>query len=114
LKRKGLAGRKFAGGAPTPLALVLEVVENAAAVVAGLKAERARKAVAEVGRARTRAVMVRGADIAAVEERRESGEAVVVVMWRRRVQYAGDVAVVLESKASRAPRPISVGRVRDG
>ena len=60
--------------------------------------------------------MVRGADIAAVEEeRRESGEAVVVVvMWRRRVLYAGDVAVVLESKASRSPRPISVGRVRDG
>ena len=57
-------------------------------MVAGLKAERARKAVAEVGRARTRAVMVRGADIAAVEERWESGEA-VVVMWRRRVQYAG-------------------------
>lgn len=84
-------------------------------MVAGLKAERARKAVAEVGRARTRALMVRGADIAAVEERRESGEAVVVVvMWRRRVQYAGDVAVVLESKASRSPRPISVERVRDG
>ena len=63
-------------------------------MVAGLKAERARKAVAEVGRARTRALIVRGADIAAVEERRESGEAVVVVVWRRRVQYAGDVAVV--------------------
>jgi hypothetical protein len=42
------------------------VVEKAAAVVAGLKAERARKAVAEVGRARARAVMVRGADIMAM------------------------------------------------
>lgn len=35
-------------------------------MVAGLKTERARKAVAEVGRARARAVMVRGADIVAV------------------------------------------------
>lgn len=37
-------------------------------MVAGLKAERARKAVAEVGRARARAVMVRGADIASVDQ----------------------------------------------
>jgi hypothetical protein len=66
--------------------LVLEVVEKAAAVVAGLKAERARKAVAEVGRARARAVMVRGADIvAAVDqewrgiERRRDDYTVVVV-----------------------------------
>ena len=43
-------------------------------VVAGLKAERARKAVAEVGRARARAVMVRGADIAAVDQETRSGE----------------------------------------
>ena len=75
---------------------------------AGLKTERARKAVAEVGRARTRAVTARGVDIAAVEERGESGET-AVVMWRRRVQYAGGVAVVLESKASHRRWPISVG-----
>jgi len=43
-------------------------------VVAGLKAERARKAVAEVGCARARAVMDRGADIAAVDQGTESGE----------------------------------------
>jgi hypothetical protein len=44
-------------------------------VVAGLKAERARKAVAEVGRARARAVMVRGADIvAAVDQEWRGGK----------------------------------------
>lgn len=46
------------------VAFCLEVVEKAAAVVAGLKAERARKAVVEAGRARASAVMARGADIA--------------------------------------------------
>lgn len=67
-KRKGLAGRKFAGGAPLVVAFCLDVVENAAAVVAGLNAERAREAVTEVGRARESAVMARGADIVVVEE----------------------------------------------
>jgi hypothetical protein len=63
------------------------VVENAAAVVAGLKAERARKAVAEVGRARARAVMARDVDIeAVVGERRErrvgcGGVAAESSMW---------------------------------
>ena len=51
------------------------MVEKAAAVVvfAGLKAERARKAVAEVGRARARAVMVRGADIVAAVDQEWRG-----------------------------------------
>jgi hypothetical protein len=50
------------------------VVEKAVVVVAGLKAERARKAVAEVGRARARAVMVRGADIVAAVDQEWRGE----------------------------------------
>jgi hypothetical protein len=76
------------------------VVENAAAVVAGLKAERARKAVAEVvGRARARAVRARGVDIAAVEGWR--GELAVVVVWRRRVEYV--MLLPSSSKALQAP-----------
>lgn len=103
MKRKGLAGRKFAGGAPTPLALVLEVVENAAAVVAGLKAERARKAVAEVGRARARAVTARVVDIAAVGERRaERGERDGVGVVAAASTVCDAVAVVLESESLKA------------
>jgi hypothetical protein len=73
--------------------LVLEVVEKAAeVVVAGLKAERARKAVAEVGRARARAVMVRGADIMAAVKQEWRGEG----LERQR----GDYTVVVVAAAT--------------
>ena len=68
------------------------MVEKAAAAVvfAGLKAERARKAVAEVGRARARAVMVRGADIVAAVDQE----------WRGGQRQRGDYTVVVVAAAT--------------